>query len=66
MLIDVEPLIPLLDAARKAQHDLLDSDAAWHALSLGTARPGGCVHGARCRVAESLRRRLSPGHGGAE
>lgn len=32
MLIDIEPLIPLLDLARQAQHDLQVSDAEWDAL----------------------------------
>lgn len=32
-MIDVEPLIPILDAAHRAQHDLLASEAEWNALS---------------------------------
>ncbi|MFJ3685514.1 hypothetical protein [Pseudomonas sp. NPDC090208] len=33
MLIDVEPLIPLLHAAKQAKVDLAASDDQWHALS---------------------------------
>lgn len=33
MMIDVEPLIPMLHAAKQAKADLAASEKEWHALS---------------------------------